>query len=184
MTLGFARPEPLRSSARRASSKCPYPAHSTVRGAMPTTTHSSTVDTVIEAPAAFARGREHPGRPCVTSRQLDNPTRLGHPGPARTRPPRFRRSSPAADVNARSRTGPVRQQRFVPAQRRRTRLTGFVDCLTVPSSPRASKALADPENRCLPGLLCGADDGTRTRDPHLGKVMLYQLSHVRVGASD
>jgi hypothetical protein len=26
----------------------------------------------------------------------------------------------------------------------------------------------------------GADDGTRTRDPHLGKVMLYQLSHVRV----
>ena len=28
-----------------------------------------------------------------------------------------------------------------------------------------------------------ADDGIRTRDPHLGKVMLYQLSHVRVGAS-
>ena len=25
-----------------------------------------------------------------------------------------------------------------------------------------------------------ADDGIRTRDPHLGKVMLYQLSHVRV----
>ena len=30
----------------------------------------------------------------------------------------------------------------------------------------------------LPKLL-GADDGTRTRDPHLGKVMLYQLSHIR-----
>jgi hypothetical protein len=28
----------------------------------------------------------------------------------------------------------------------------------------------------------GADDGIRTRDPHLGKVMLYQLSHVREGA--
>ena len=26
---------------------------------------------------------------------------------------------------------------------------------------------------------CGAEDGTRTRDPHLGKVMLYQLSHFR-----
>ena len=26
----------------------------------------------------------------------------------------------------------------------------------------------------------GADDGVRTRDPHLGKVMLYQLSHVRM----
>jgi hypothetical protein len=28
-----------------------------------------------------------------------------------------------------------------------------------------------------------ADDGIRTRDPHLGKVMLYQLSHVRVRES-
>ena len=28
-----------------------------------------------------------------------------------------------------------------------------------------------------------ADDGIRTRDPHLGKVMLYQLSHVRMLAS-
>ena len=27
--------------------------------------------------------------------------------------------------------------------------------------------------------LLRADDGTRTRDPHLGKVMLYQLSHIR-----
>ena len=25
-----------------------------------------------------------------------------------------------------------------------------------------------------------ADDGIRTRDPHLGKVMLYQLSHIRM----
>ena len=31
----------------------------------------------------------------------------------------------------------------------------------------------------LGALLLGADDGTRTRDPHLGKVMLYQLSHIR-----
>jgi len=30
----------------------------------------------------------------------------------------------------------------------------------------------------------GADDGIRTRDPHLGKVMLYQLSHVRLFISD
>ena len=26
----------------------------------------------------------------------------------------------------------------------------------------------------------GADDGVRTRDPNLGKVVLYQLSHVRI----
>ena len=26
----------------------------------------------------------------------------------------------------------------------------------------------------------GADNGIRTRDPHLGKVVLYQLSHVRL----
>src|SRR4030095_6976062 len=29
----------------------------------------------------------------------------------------------------------------------------------------------------------GAEDGIRTRDPHLGKVMLYQLSHFRSGAA-
>ncbi len=28
----------------------------------------------------------------------------------------------------------------------------------------------------------GADDGIRTRDPNLGKVVLYQLSHVRTRA--
>src|SRR6266511_2899233 len=38
-----------------------------------------------------------------------------------------------------------------------------------------------------PAVQSGADDGIRTRDPHLGKVVLYQLSHVRVfrgGPSD
>ena len=29
-------------------------------------------------------------------------------------------------------------------------------------------------------VLCGADDETRTRDIHLGKVMLYQLSYIRM----
>ena len=32
------------------------------------------------------------------------------------------------------------------------------------------------------GVSLRADDQIRTGDPHLGKVMLYQLSHVRVGA--
>ncbi len=30
-----------------------------------------------------------------------------------------------------------------------------------------------------PAFRFRADDGTRTRDPNLGKVVLYQLSHVR-----
>ena len=30
----------------------------------------------------------------------------------------------------------------------------------------------------------GADNGARTRDPHLGKVVLYQLSHVREVVGD
>jgi hypothetical protein len=29
------------------------------------------------------------------------------------------------------------------------------------------------------GAFLGADDGARTRDPQLGKLMLYQLSYVR-----
>src|SRR5439155_23933981 len=36
-------------------------------------------------------------------------------------------------------------------------------------------------NRRGPASLPRADDGIRTRDPNLGKVVLYQLSHVRVG---
>ena len=32
-------------------------------------------------------------------------------------------------------------------------------------------------------ILLRAADGTRTRDPHLGKVMLYQLSYNRVALS-
>ena len=31
--------------------------------------------------------------------------------------------------------------------------------------------------------MSGADDGIRTRDPNLGKVVLYQLSHVRAKGS-
>ena len=31
-----------------------------------------------------------------------------------------------------------------------------------------------------PGTYNGADNGARTRDPNLGKVVLYQLSHVRL----
>ena len=42
-------------------------------------------------------------------------------------------------------------------------------------------AVADAETRLTCGF--GADDGIRTRDPHLGKVVLYQLSHVRVASS-
>jgi hypothetical protein len=34
-----------------------------------------------------------------------------------------------------------------------------------------------------PATRCEADDGDRTRDPQLGKLMLYQLSYVRVVVS-
>jgi hypothetical protein len=68
----------------------------------------------------------------------------------------------------------------------RTRVQGFAGpCLShsaTPPSERASRRLA----RRLAGVKIHpkpryrADDGIRTRDPHLGKVMLYQLSHVRM----
>jgi hypothetical protein len=46
--------------------------------------------------------------------------------------------------------------------------------------PRLS---ATPPNEAMISLdHIRADDGIRTRDPHLGKVMLYQLSHVRATA--
>lgn len=40
---------------------------------------------------------------------------------------------------------------------------------------------ADPSHLIRPAPAGnGADNGVRTRDPHLGKVVLYQLSHVRI----
>jgi hypothetical protein len=47
--------------------------------------------------------------------------------------------------------------------------------------PGGSRCRTGPAARSLRrrGQKNGAEDGTRTRDPHLGKVMLYQLSHFR-----
>ena len=49
----------------------------------------------------------------------------------------------------------------------------------------ARGSTSSPRVRCLssstPSLR--ADDGIRTRDPNLGKVVLYQLSHVRKNCS-
>jgi hypothetical protein len=44
---------------------------------------------------------------------------------------------------------------------------------------RSGPTLAGRPWRNQPDKKNGAEDGTRTRDPHLGKVMLYQLSHFR-----
>ena len=45
---------------------------------------------------------------------------------------------------------------------------------------RASKKRADQHDLDRLFISNGADDGVRTRDPNLGKVVLYQLSHVRI----
>ena len=37
-----------------------------------------------------------------------------------------------------------------------------------------------PGYRGSRAVVLGADNGARTRDPNLGKVVLYQLSHVRL----
>ena len=40
-----------------------------------------------------------------------------------------------------------------------------------------------PGYRSSRAVTVGADNGARTRDPNLGKVVLYQLSHVRAQES-
>ena len=55
----------------------------------------------------------------------------------------------------------------------RTRVHGF-----------AGRCLASrPRHREAPDGAIRADDGIRTRDPHLGKVMRYQLRYVRKPAT-
>src|SRR5215207_838888 len=58
---------------------------------------------------------------------------------------------------------------------------GFEPRLTDPKSAvlPLDEGAAVPEVDLGYGEGNGAEDGTRTRDPHLGKVMLYQLSHFR-----
>ena len=55
-------------------------------------------------------------------------------------------------------------------------------CLTLaPSRVRASAmGTKKPGYRGSRAVVLGADNGARTRDPNLGKVVLYQLSHVRI----
>ena len=55
-------------------------------------------------------------------------------------------------------------------------------CLTLaPSRVRAhAPGTKKPGYRSSRAVTFGADNGARTRDPNLGKVVLYQLSHVRI----
>ena len=63
-------------------------------------------------------------------------------------------------------------EHWAPGSIRPSVLVGDTGIEPVTSSVSGKRAPAAPIAR--------ADDGTRTRDPHLGKVMLYQLSHIRV----
>ena len=59
-------------------------------------------------------------------------------------------------------------------------LGGFLD--GIPPHRFEPRSVLENENSrdaCLGCKISGADNGARTRDPHLGKVVLYQLSHVR-----
>jgi hypothetical protein len=90
--------------------------------------------------------------------------------------------------------GPRRPRRGISAEEKedgggdgnRTRVQGFAGpCLSHSATPpqeRASPTAKRAASRGITNLKprCRADDGIRTRDPHLGKVMLYQLSHVRM----
>ena len=50
-----------------------------------------------------------------------------------------------------------------------------------PSRVRAhTMGTKKPGYRSSRAVAFGADNGARTRDPNLGKVVLYQLSHVRI----
>ena len=71
--------------------------------------------------------------------------------------------------------------RKAPSRKKGSNDTGIPNAV---NSGRRSTGL-DPTTEEAPGFpggFSGADDEIRTRDPHLGKVMLYQLSYVRNGS--
>src|ERR1700754_3003523 len=62
----------------------------------------------------------------------------------------------------------------------RTRVQGFAGpCLSHSATPPNSLE-AETRGPARDPSTLRADDGTRTRDPHLGKVMRYQLRYVRM----
>jgi hypothetical protein len=64
--------------------------------------------------------------------------------------------------------------------------SGLVKVLHILQQPCAPTHNGDSEatQSPKPAREARADDGVRTRDPQLGKLMLYQLSYVRVPLND
>ena len=54
-----------------------------------------------------------------------------------------------------------------------------VFCVTERASVTSVSRNKKADNRLIISLLLGAENETRTRDPNLGKVVLYQLSYFR-----
>src|SRR5262249_8495623 len=84
----------------------------------------------------------------------------------------------------RRRWGPVYASHAVSGWPSRIRTSVHGSKVRRPTTRRRASGVARGREPCLrravrPGR-SGAEDGTRTRDPHLGKVMLYQLSHFRL----
>ncbi len=93
-----------------------------------------------------------------------------------------KRSPP--ELSARAGTVPRDLSASRGGDRNRTGVRGFAGpCLTTRPPRRTGPVygtIPERPNGRRRRPFDGADDGIRTRDPHLGKVVLYQLSHVRV----
>ena len=68
---------------------------------------------------------------------------------------------------------------------KRTFAANNATATTQNARPLSGSSLGDryekkPGYRSSRAVAFGADNGARTRDPNLGKVVLYQLSHVRL----
>lgn len=82
---------------------------------------------------------------------------------------------PATSSVSRKRANQLRQPPYRSGYRIRTGVYGFAGrCLaTRPTHQKETRRNSSPRR------FLRADDGTRTRDFHLGKVTLYQLSYIR-----
>ena len=126
--------------------------------------------------AADGLARDKPQRPTLLCEQMQRaaPVRV-----AALRCQRFRWSNAGGD--AQIRTGDKGFAGLCLATWLRRRLVGRS---VLPHVKKADRA--GPVARRWADLrrYLGADDGIRTRDPNLGKVVLYQLSHVRAQGVD
>ena len=156
----------------------PLPLDGSHTDAASTPSTPPTVPLPSQSPAVVRALRRRGGRVRESSASIMPPSFCGQLSPSWGRAPNLVRTAHYVTGCSATATGPARAE---PARRRSAPGNGASHGQAAAGIEPANKDFADP---CLTTWLrrreqAGAENGIRTRDPQLGKLLLYQLSYFR-----